>query len=407
MPVEGTDDGPHAGSPSTGAHRLTPGTAGQPVSTDPLVEEWTLDHPRMGLFKAYVATVEQLRGIDPDFPSQANILTAESGKSEAPSADDAADHRDVREGCTDTDDEAAAEKVAELIAKGQRITQRLEKRLGPDRTEKLRSWSHRDAWWRPRGLLITRDGVPLVRQGSLSSTRTRLVRSLPPGRLTSSSSVNSGPRIAIEVAAPGRFVTAIRIHDEAQVATFDAPVGSPGQQRQQAMDASPWKRVAYPLASGLGRAGWALWILLIGPVIGKLLAPVIDFIAWLLAPIVRWIGDHWPHIPWPTIDLPDIPWPRIPWPDVDLPHIPWPDWSPPHWVVWMLDHPKTWTPVVLAIFFAVMAVRNNAKSRETKAAWEAERRTQADAARRDELARLAAAMRHVVATGAAEERNPR
>lgn len=138
------------------------------------------------------------------------------------------------------------------------------------------------------------------------------------------------------------------------------------------MDQSPWKRIVYPLMSGLGKSGWAIFALVIGPLIMRLIGAFITWILSFFPPI------HWPSIPWPTIH-----WPHIPWPDIHFPHIPWPHVDLPWWLTWMLEHPKVWTPILLALFWGVAASRNAKKSKAKKAEW----------AKRHEYARLAGDLR--------------
>lgn len=352
------------------------------------VETWSLDHPQLGRFEAHIGSVDQLRAIDPDFPTQAAVLASLEEVEDPDASDDEDDHHAADAADNSEDEREAAERLAELQTKGERLTRRLEKRLGPQRTERLRTWAHRDENWRSRALLVTRKGSPIVRLGSLKNAKVSLRQHMPAGKLTQETEVGSGPRVVIEVAPPGRFVSNILIRRDDEVVALEPPAGSPAAARFAEMEASPWKRIAYPLVGGLGKAGWALTILFLGPLFSRILEPIIEFIARLLAPPIQWLLDlipdvdiPWPHITWPSIDLPDIPWPRI-----NLPDIPWPDWTPPGWLVWLAEHPKTWTPVLIALGLGVLAARNNKKSQATKAEWERKKRER-------ELARLAGDLR--------------
>ena len=325
-------------------------------------EVWTLNHPRLGRFEAVVAWRDELREIDPEFPSEESVLSSATDGT----ADD--DHDAPADSVSDQVDAP----VAKAAERAHRITERAERTLGVERTEQLRTWLNRDDQWSSRGLILTRNGVVIARLKSLKNARFRLLKSMPPRQLTTDLTTRAPERITVDVAAAGRFVTGIHVKVGDEVVAFDPPAGSPGAQRQAAMDASPWKRVAYPILGGLGKVGWAIWVLVMGPIIGKLLEPIINFLAWVLTPIVEWIARHIPDI---TIPWPDIRWPQIPLPDIHLPAIPWPSWTPPAWLAWLIEHPKLWTPLVAAVFFGLVAVRNNKKSQAAKAAWnEAEKK---------------------------------
>ena len=361
----------------------------------PPLEVWTLEHPQFGRLQAYVGWYEQLRAIDPDFPNPALVdEDDDEGQDDDAAAEPADDEPAQTDGSSDSAKESdeAARKIAEYHAKAQKFREDTEKMLGAERAERLRRWLIRDEEWKPRGLVITRDDVVIARLTSTKPAKMRLRTSMPAGEVTTKITTTDGNRIIVDVAAGKRFVTTIHVKTDDDVVAFDPPAGSKGAERQAAMDASPWKRVVYPILGGFGKAGWAISILILGPLFGKLLDPIIEFIAWLLTPIIQWLLDLIPDvsIPWPDIHLPQIDLPDIPWPD--LPDIPWPSIDLPSWVVWLIDHPKTWTPIVLAIFLGIGAARNNKKSQATKAQWEEQKRQR-------ELQRLASALRQVERRG--------
>lgn len=311
------------------------------------MENWGLDHPGLGRFEAYVGWHDELRQIDPSYPE--------------PDEDDSP--------------EALAQTEAAKKADG-----RLGRLAG-----RVRPMLRMNEQWQRQGLVITRDGRTISRHQSIGSRKAPMARSLPDGKFTSSSSATK-PYFDITADPLGRHLTDIHLKTEDEVVAFEPPEDSPAARRQDAMDASPWKRVVYPLLGGLGKSGWAIVMLLLAPVITEIIATVIAWIVELLAPLVPdidWPNISLPSIPWP--DLPNINWPDIPWPS--LPSIPWPDWTPPGWVVWLLDHPKVWFPIVLAVVWGVGARRNAKKSQAKKAEW----------AKRHEYARLAGAMRELAA----------
>lgn len=139
------------------------------------------------------------------------------------------------------------------------------------------------------------------------------------------------------------------------VVHFDPPPGSAAEARQDAIASSPWKRVAYPVAAGLGRSGWAIAVLVLLPLIGR-----------VLEPFVEWIIERLPDIdiPWPDISLPSIPWPDITLPSISLPEV-----TVPGWLEFMLEYSKVWVPLVAGVAIAVLAVRHSRRSREIKRRW--------------------------------------
>lgn len=121
------------------------------------------------------------------------------------------------------------------------------------------------------------------------------------------------------------------------------------------MEASPWKRVVYPLAGGFGKAGWAVAMLVLLPLIGR---PV----GWLWGLVEPYL----PSIPWPDVRLPRIPWPdwnlpSIPWPDIDLPDV-----TLPAWVEVVMDYQKIWLPILLGLLVGFIAWRRQKKARRAR-----------------------------------------
>ena len=131
---------------------------------------------------------------------------------------------------------------------------------------------------------------------------------------------------------------------------------------EAAMEASPWKRAAYPLMEGLGRSGAAIAGILLVPLLLRLLDPVWRFLGRLIPDL---------GIPWPQFELPSIPWPRIPWPEIELPSIPWPSFEVPEWVGFLLEYSKVWVPLLIGIAVAVGALRTARRTRRTRQDWQA------------------------------------
>lgn len=142
-----------------------------------------------------------------------------------------------------------------------------------------------------------------------------------------------------------------------QVVEFVAPAGSRGEKRRKAMEESGFKRVAYPLMSGLGKGGWALAIVILGPLLGRILN-------WILSLFPDWNL----RLPSFDIDLPVLPQIHLPvpnWPP--LPHFDIP--QPPAWVLFLLEYSKIWVPILIGLVIGIVAIRNHRKSEQEKTKW--------------------------------------
>lgn len=161
-------------------------------------------------------------------------------------------------------------------------------------------------------------------------------------------------------------ILAIDYREGPDIVEFDPPPGSRGKARKQAMESSSLKRVAIPLATGLGRAGWALSVIILGPLVARL-------IGWLLSFLPDWELPPLPPLPQVSLPLPQFPQP----PQVSLPVPAWPSISvpePPEWVLFLLEYSKVWIPVVIGIAFGIVALRNHRRSERTKQEWQEETR---------------------------------
>lgn len=153
----------------------------------------------------------------------------------------------------------------------------------------------------------------------------------------------------------------IDYREGAQVVEFPPPPGSRGYKRHEAMESSAFKRFFYPLLAGLGKGGWALGVLVLGPLIGR-------FIEWLLSFVPDVDLPSLPPLPDVTLPVPDLPELTLP-----VPHLPdWqlPQFDIPPWIVFMIEYSKVWVPVVVAIAIGVLALRNHRKSEKQKRQWE-------------------------------------
>lgn len=172
-------------------------------------------------------------------------------------------------------------------------------------------------------------------------------------------SENSAPRTEpyLDVqATPLGELQDVYYRDGEEAVAFDPPAGSLGEKRRQAMEESPFKRVLYPLLGGLGKSGWALAVFVLGPLISRILSRLLP--DWQLPDV------DFPEIYLPVLELPTPPQITLPAPHFAV------HFEPPEWVVFLMDYSRVWIPIVLAIAFGVMAVRNAKKSEEKKKEWQ-------------------------------------
>lgn len=161
-------------------------------------------------------------------------------------------------------------------------------------------------------------------------------------------------------------VQLVTLHNGPQVVELDPPAGSRGEDYHQAMETSAVKRVAFPLLAGLGKGGWALFIILFGSVFSR----IVD---WLLSLLPDWDLPDWQLPQPPNIALP-VPHP----PKINLPVIDWPEWNLPDlpeipaWLELLMSYTKVWVPVLIGIVIGVIAMRNHKKSEASKLEWQAQ-----------------------------------
>lgn len=305
------------------------------------VERWSLQHPEFGLLEVIVGEPPALRRIDPDFPKSKKEKSAEE------TAEKATDDEvvEVDEGAsTSKDSDQGSNKLVQKFAK---LEEDLDKNLE---------------------LLVRRDGVTIGRFKNLANQKLDLGKTdstLEPGEYGGEVTL-AAPYLGWTSNFLDIWMLEVKVKDEEGVVHLDPPEGSRAAQRWAAMEESPFKRWFYPLITGLGKGGWALAVIVLGPLASKL-------IAWLLSFLPDWDIN----IPWPDINLPSIPWP-----DINLPSIPWPDWHLPDWhlpewmepilrvIGFMAEYSKVWVPIVIGIAVGLMAVKNNRKSKERKAKWD-------------------------------------
>ena len=140
-----------------------------------------------------------------------------------------------------------------------------------------------------------------------------------------------------------------------EAVALEPPAGSVGEKRRHAMEESSFKRVLYPLLGGLGKSGWAIGVIVLGPIISRILSRLLP--DWELPEI------NLPDIALPVPEFPQI---ELPVPNIDL-NI---DIDLPDWLVFLMDYSKVWVPIIIAIVVGIQAVRNAKKSEEKKRQWQ-------------------------------------
>lgn len=118
----------------------------------------------------------------------------------------------------------------------------------------------------PRRFQIKVKGEVIRRYSAVKSGRYSLKKHVG-SKLSSSDSVSvsrDDPHLQLLVGQLGE-VLEVHYRKGAEVVEFSPPAGSRGARRQEAMESSNFKRFVFPFASGLGKAGWALSVLLLGP----------------------------------------------------------------------------------------------------------------------------------------------
>lgn len=226
--------------------------------------------------------------------------------------------------------------------------------------ERLKAWADNP----PKRLVIEVNGEPVRRYESLQNGRFPLQKYLgesleTPGTMPD----RDKPYLKLTKNLFGDILD-IDYREGDAVVEFDAPPGSRGEKRKQAMEESATKRLLYPMLAGLGKGGWALFALVVMPILKRILEPIID---WLLSFLPDWDMPDLPSPPQitlPTLDFPDIVLPVLQVPEFELPQA-------PDWVLFLLEYTKIWVPILLGIAFGVIALRNHKKSERIKREWEA------------------------------------
>ncbi|WPF68093.1 hypothetical protein [Corynebacterium sp. 21KM1197] len=306
------------------------------------VEVWEIDHPELGQLRVCMGRAERLREIDPGFPTEDN---EESEDSEGGSEEDS------------TDNAAAARKIAAEAEK-----------KGKGKQARLLNFLAGISEGTP-AVLVTRDEAVVARYAQLDERKIPLdkkaAEKLEEGSYTLNITTPSRPRLVMDTGFWDGWVKSIYVQD-AHGGTVDIipPEGSRAQKYYRAMEQSPWKRLVYPLLGGMGKAGWAVGVLVLGPLISRLISWLLSLFPDVSLPSIPMPDISLPSISLPSISLPSIPWLDIPWPDISLPSI-----TVPEWVKVIVEHEKIWLPLLVGLVVGVISLRRARKARSTRQRW--------------------------------------
>lgn len=222
----------------------------------------------------------------------------------------------------------------------------------------------------PVRIQVLVDGSIQHQFDTLESTRIALYGKGPNEKLSPMIGIGvdrNKPHLKI-TASPFKELLQIEFREGAQVVEFDPPAGSRGEKRRDAMQSSAAKRTLIPMAEGLGKGGWALLVLVLGPLIGRLVSWLTELLKRLFPDweLPDWSLPEWslPQVELPVPQLPqvELPVPGIRWPSISIPEM-------PEWVQFLAEYSKIWVPVVLGVVFGLVALRNHRKSEAQKREW--------------------------------------
>ena len=201
--------------------------------------------------------------------------------------------------------------------------------------------------WRARYELLVDDGSSLHRAEKTTSDHRFSIRA-------------GDVRVEVRCGGMGA-VRRATAHVEGVCLDLDAPPGSRAARLQELARSNPRAYAVRHVASGVASV---VWFVLGAALVARLLA-------WLRSLI---------DVDLPRPPLPDGDLPRIPWPDIDLPDLPRLSWTPPAWLVTLLDSKEYWWPILLGVALATWEVRRQrvqARVRAEQARQQHEREQQA------------------------------
>lgn len=282
------------------------------------MEIWRLDHPEIGPIEVQAGYDVEFRERYPDWPQE-------------PERDDDGEPKPIRE--VDLD-----------AGIGERLRARLD-------NPTLR-------------MQVLRKGIPARRYKEVPKNRIPLLTRAKEGELSDGGAMvkRSDPHLVVQRNPLGEILT-IDFRRGKEVVEFDPPPGSRGERYRQALESSSLKRVGYPILFGLGKGGWALAVIVLGPLLSRLLE-------WLWQFLPDWEFQmpsppdvQLPVLHPPQIHLPEVHWPSISFEFPEVVEMPW-------WVEFLAEYSKVWVPLLIGIVLGVLALRNHRKSEERKRQWQ-------------------------------------
>ncbi|MBN9643650.1 hypothetical protein ACFSSC_11370 [Corynebacterium mendelii] len=328
------------------------------------LEHWTIDHPGIGPLDFIAGPRDLLAAIDPGW------YLDDDGNTLHKNGSDGSDG-EGQEGPSATIDAAELERLdnrtremREQGAKEETNRKKDVKSLGKTVLSRLSDGLS-------RGFIVVCDGKVVHRAKEVTGGREQILKHVAAGYGSELNVLLGKDKrlcwLQIDKRAD-REILAVFVRQEKKDpwVAMSAPEGSVGAKRIAAMESSPLKAFLLPVVVGLGKTGWLIALLVLGP---------------LLAAAIRWLRSLFPdfHITWPSITIPwpdiTIPWPDIQWPKITIPwpdiHIPFPDisgWPVWNWLDWLDDH-SLLKPLLMAIVVGTIAFRRYRRSAKAKKRW--------------------------------------
>lgn len=306
------------------------------------VETWRLHHPTIGLIEFETGTDEDFRAAYSDWPVRTDEGQKDSGLLYLSEQSQRSKGHD-------------ASRVQESTREEKTVSKEI--RLSP--AEAFGRFANN---LRARAQLKV-NGEPIRRYGEIRAARIPLSKKLGNRLSEMSDSVDRRkPHLKIQKGLLGD-IQVVTFHQTGQVAELEPPPGSRGEAYYDAVQSSAFKRTALPIVSGLGKGGWALAVLVLGPLVGRLMDWLLSFLPDFELPSLPPLPDI--ELPLPTLPTVVLPVPNMP--DLDLPGL-------PGWLTFIMSYAKIWIPILIGIVLGITALRNSKKSDNQKEQWKAMQR---------------------------------
>lgn len=325
------------------------------------MQRWALTHPELGEREVLEGTETELREVDPGWDKPASQTADAASELEVADEDGHGDSEGSSEDAgasADAEEDAAKATAESLTILADWLASFADHLPGPLRgfRPRLHELARRARQSIETYVLVRRDGVVLARMAvNDGGIWLRQVGEPPvaakPGQVTRPSFMVGKPKLRFETTGL-REIVAVYYMGEDGTVSFPPPPGGFAEQRMREIEASPAKRVLYPVLGGFAKAGSALaWLVVLAvgsAVFGPLKQVIRDavfssvraFFAWLLAPI-RWVAERLGEL------VPDL----------------------PEWVERVMEYRKFWLPILIGIVIGVGAWRRSCRARSQKPGW--------------------------------------